>query len=405
MTSKPVPFLDLSAIHAEIQPEIDSAIRAVVETSQFVGGRSVEQFEGEWASYCGTRHAVGVSDGTAALEVSLRALDIGPGAEVIVPTNTFIATWEAVVAVGATPVPVDVDPRTLLMTAEAVDRVCTSKTAAVIVVHLFGQPVDMDAMQAVVERRGVTLIEDAAQAHGATWKGRPVGSFGTAGCFSFYPGKNLGGLGDGGAVVTNDQQLADKIRSLSNHGRSATDGQSHTAIGNNRRLDGLQAAVLSAKLPHLERWNQRRRQIAAAYHSAIADLPVRPVASAPEAVGAHHLAVIEVDSRDTIRSILADQGIGTGIHYAVPCHRQPAFAAYRFGSYPVSEKAATRILSLPIGPHMEVADVDTVATALRTALTLTRTRRSAERVLEPTAARAGGAVNAAFVPSAGGSAR
>ena len=319
-----VPFLDLAALHSEIRPVLDDAIRNVTDSNQFVGGKVVEEFEQEWADYCGTRYAVGVSDGTAALELSLRALGVGPGAEVIVPTNTFVATREAVAAVGARPVPIDVDPQTLLMNAEAVDRACSPNTAAVIVVHLFGQPVDMDVVRAVVDRRGIALIEDAAQAHGATWRGKRAGGFGDAGCFSFYPGKNLGAFGDAGAVVTNDLQIADRIRSLANHGRAPTEAQRHMLIGGNGRLDAIQAAVLSAKLPHLERWNEIRRHTADEYRATLAGLPLKQIAVSPGATGAYHLAVVEVDNRNVVRRLLAHAGIATGIHYAEPCHRQPA---------------------------------------------------------------------------------
>jgi dTDP-4-amino-4,6-dideoxygalactose transaminase len=400
--SKPIPFLDLKALHAEIRPDIDDAFRRVTDSGQFVGGEFVERFEAEWAAYCGTRYAVGVSDGTAAIELSLRALGIGPGSEVIVPTNTFVATWEAVAAAGALPVPVDVDPRTLLMTADAVDAACTEKTAAVIAVHLFGQPVDMDAMRSTADRRGIALIEDAAQAHGATWMGRRVGGFGDAGCFSFYPGKNLGAFGDAGAVATNDRQLADRIRSFGNHGRSPTEGQRHLVVGDNRRLDGLQAAILSAKLPHLDRWNRARSRAADDYRAALAGLPVTPVATATGAVSVHHLAVVELDQREAVRDALAQAGIGTGIHYAEPCHRQPAFARLVSGQFPVSERAAARILSLPMGPHVTTEQITQIANTLARALaapafgTMPTRRRRRHSLATPGAA-------AAFVPTPEGS--
>jgi dTDP-4-amino-4,6-dideoxygalactose transaminase len=366
--SNDIPFLDLATLHAEIRPDLDEAFRRVTDSGQFVGGEFVNRFEQEWADYCGTRYAVGVSDGTAAIELALKALGIGDGAEVIVPANTFIATWEAVVAAGVKPAPIDVDPQTLLMTAEAVERACTPRTAAVIVVHLYGQPVDMDAMRAVADRRGIALIEDAAQAHGATWRGKRAGSFGDAGCFSFYPGKNLGAFGDAGAVVTNDRQVADRIRSYANHGRSPTEANRHLVVGSNRRLDGIQAAILSAKLPHLERWNAGRRRVAGFYRNALSGLPVRPVSVAAGAVSVHHLAVIEVDRRDEVRAALSAAGIGTGIHYAEPCHLQPAFPEFGAMSLPVSERAAGRILSLPMGPHVTADQVNRVAGVLAEAV-------------------------------------
>jgi dTDP-4-amino-4,6-dideoxygalactose transaminase len=401
--STTIPFLDLKALHAEIRPDLDEAFRRVTESGHFVGGEFVERFEAEWAAYCGTRYAVGVSDGTAAIELSLRALGIGPGSEVIVPTNTFVATWEAVVAAGAHPVPVDVDRDTLLMTAGAVDAACSEKTAAVIVVHLFGQPADMDAMRSVADRRGIALIEDAAQAHGATWKDRRVGGFGDAGCFSFYPGKNLGAFGDAGAVVTNDRQLADRIRSFGNHGRSPTEAHRHLVVGDNRRLDGLQAAILSAKLPHLERWNRGRRRAADDYRAAMAGLPVRAVATAPGAVSAYHLAVVEIDHRDAIRDALTHAGIGTGVHYADPCHRQPAFAGLVSGHYPVSEHAAGRILSLPMGPHLSAEQIGLIASALARALTATAAGSTPMKRRRRPALAAPGAA-AAFVAAPEGSA-
>jgi dTDP-4-amino-4,6-dideoxygalactose transaminase len=379
--NSPVPFLDLQALHAEIRLELEDAFRRVWETGQFVGGQFVERFEAEWAAYCGVRHAVGVSDGTAALELTLRAFGIGPGDDVMVPVNTFIATWEAVVAVGARPVGVDVDPGTLLMSAEAVDRACTPATAAIIAVHLFGQPVNMDEMRGVATRRGLWLIEDAAQAHGATWRGKPAGSLGDAACFSFYPGKNLGAFGDAGAVVTNRADIAATVRSLSNHGRAQGAANRHDLIGSNRRLDGLQAAILSAKLPHLDRWNARRRAAARCYDEALAGLPLlRPVQVAPGAETSNHLAVVLVDRRDQVRTGLADDGIGTGVHYTVPCHLQPAFAGLNAPAFPVAERAAHLLLSLPMGPHMTADHVQQVARSLSRALEIpsVRARRTAK---------------------------
>jgi len=400
--SDTIPFLDLAGLHDEIRPELNEAIHRVTDSNQFVGGALVEKFEEEWARYCGTRYAVGVSDGTAALELSLRALGIGAGAEVVVPTNTFIATWEAVVAAGAVPVPVDVDPQTLLMTADAVDRACTPRTAAVIAVHLFGQPVDMDAMRALADRRGIALIEDAAQAHGATWNGTRTGGFGDAGCFSFYPGKNLGAFGDAGAVTTNDRQVAERIRSLANHGRALNDAQLHVLVGGNRRLDSIQAAILSAKLPHLGRWNAIRRDVADDYRAALAGLQVKSVAIAPGAASSYHLKVVEVEQRDRVRATLANAGIATGIHYAEPCHRQPAFSGFAGERFPVSEAAAGRILSLPMGPHMNTEKVQRVADALRHATMAPDESRRRVARKRPLPSPAEGAV-AAFVAAPGGS--
>ena len=258
-----ISFLDLRCHARRAPPGAGSSSgRRVVDGSAFIGGEAVDRFEAEWAAYCGTRHCVGLSDGTAALELALAALGIGPGDEVIVPANTFIATVEAVAAVGAVPVMIDVDPATLLMTGEAVRAACTPRTAAVIAVHLYGQPVDMDAIRAVAEPAGIAVIEDAAQAHGATWRGARAGSLGHVGCFSFYPGKNLGAFGDAGGVVTDDAELAQRIRCLANHGRPRGAAEQHVLMGQNHRLDGLQAAILSVKLRRLDAWNAARRRLA-----------------------------------------------------------------------------------------------------------------------------------------------
>jgi dTDP-4-amino-4,6-dideoxygalactose transaminase len=312
--------------------------------------------------------AVGLASGTAALELSLRALDIGPGDEVILPTNTFIATASAVANVGATPVFVDVDPASLLMTAGDVSAALSPRTAAVIAVHLYGQPADMDALGEVARRAGIVVIEDAAQAHGATWNGRRAGGLSTVGCFSFYPGKNLGAYGDAGAIVTNDAALADRVRSLANHGRAANDTGLHEHRGGNHRLDTLQAAVLLAKLPHLDRWNAQRRAAAERYRRLLADLPVALPAVADGASSSHHLAVIRVPERDAVRRHLAAAGIATGIHYPIPCHRQPAYAEQAERHLPVAEAAAAEILSLPMYPHLPAAAIDRVVEGLSQAV-------------------------------------
>jgi dTDP-4-amino-4,6-dideoxygalactose transaminase len=362
-----VPFLDLKAMHAEIARDLDRAWREVSHSRQFVGGEFVARFEADWAAYCGVRHCVGLANGTAALQLCLTGLGIGPGDEVIVPTNTFIATAAAVVAAGATPVFIDVGPENLLMTAAGVEAALGPRTAAVIAVHLYGHPVDMDALSQVAGRAGIAVIEDAAQAHGATWRGRRAGSLGDAGCFSFYPGKNLGAFGDAGAVVTDDVALAERIRALSNHGRGQLPYR-HDLIGTNNRLDGLQAAVLSAKVPCLDTWLERRRRAAQAYETYLAGLPVRLVQPTPGAASAHHLAVIQVPRRDELRDRLAAAGISCGIHYPIPCHRQPAFAAAAQPTLAVAERAAERILSLPMFPHLSDRQIRFIVGALREAL-------------------------------------
>jgi dTDP-4-amino-4,6-dideoxygalactose transaminase len=354
-----VPFLDIQAIHDDVGGALDKAWYDVARSGAFVGGPFVEAFEEEWARYCSARFSVGVANGTDALSLTLEAMGIGAGDEVIVPANTFIATASAVARVGATPVFVDVAPDTLLVTADYVRSAITPRTAAVIVVHLFGQPANMTDIMAVCRRAGIAVVEDAAQAHGARWKDHRVGSLGDAGCFSFYPGKNLGALGDGGAVVTNDEDLAGRIRSLGNHGRGSSK-YVHVVAGTNSRLDGLQAALLSAKLPYLDAWNEGRRRAARSYQAHLAQLSMEPVFVDPLAESVHHLLVIRSAHRDQILEGLGDAGIGCGIHYPVPCHLQEAFADRPTERLPVAEQAAREIVSLPMWPQITQQEVDVV---------------------------------------------
>jgi dTDP-4-amino-4,6-dideoxygalactose transaminase len=358
--SRSIPFLDLGAMHAPLWRELDEAVGAVTRSSAFVGGDRVAAFEDAWARYCGSDHAVGVANGTDALALALRALGIGTGDEILLPTNTFVATAEAVLAAGADPVFVDVDPETLLIDLVEVEASIGPRTAAVIPVHLFGQPVDMDAVERMARRHGLAVVEDAAQAHGATWRGRPVGSFGDAGCFSFYPGKNLGAFGDGGAVVTGDGAVADRIRSLADHGRSAESKHRHEHVGTNSRLDGLQAAVLRVKLDHLDRWTAQRRRAHDDYEASLRELPVAQVSLADHAASAHHLEVVRVARRDDVARSLAEGGVTTGVHYPVPCHLQPALSDWYRRPLPVAEKAAEEILSLPMFPTITRGQVDQV---------------------------------------------
>jgi dTDP-4-amino-4,6-dideoxygalactose transaminase len=355
-----IPLFELSKLHAEMADEVEQAWQQVRQAGAFVGGEFVERFEAEWADYCGARHCIGVANGTDALELCLTALGIGRGDEVIVPANTFIATAEAVANVGATPVFVDVDRATLVMTAAGVEAAITPLTAAVIVVHLYGLPADMDAIRRVASGAAIRVLEDAAQAHGARWRGRPVGGLSDAGCFSFYPSKNLGAWGDGGAVVTQDGALAERVRCLSDHGRTASARDRHQAGGRNSRLDGIQAAILSAKLRRLDGWVERRRRVARAYRAALAGLPVALQQEPPEAVHSYHLAVLRTPHRDHLRRHLAAAGIGTGIHYPVPCHRQPGFASEHQATLRVPERAAEEILSIPMYPHLSDEDVSRI---------------------------------------------
>ena len=366
--SRGVPFTDLTAMTRDIRPAVDRAWADLLNSSRFVGGAAVEDFERAWASYCGAPEAVGVGNGTDALLLTLMALGIGAGDDVIVPANTFIASAEAVVLAGAAPRFADVSPDTLLLTPAQLEAAITPRTAAVIVVHLYGQMPDMDALQHVAERAGIVLIEDAAQAHGASWRGRRAGSIGRAGCFSFYPAKNLGAFGDAGAVVTADTELADRIRSLRDHGRAPCSRYQYELIGTNSRLDALQAMVLTAKLARLDAWTEARRSIAARYRAVLGDGPARLVAEQPGSRGAYHLAVALVPGRARVRRQLEAAGIETQIHYPVPCHRQAPYRRFATAPLPVAERAAGEILSLPIFPHMGDGQAALVCDTVRDAL-------------------------------------
>lgn len=363
-----IQVFELSCLHADVIAQLDQAWQQVSRSGRFVGGEFVERFEAEWAEYCGTPYCVGVANGTDALELCLTALGVGRGDEVIVPANTFIGTVEAVGAVGARPVFIDVDPSTLLITASHVQSAITVRTAAVIAVHLYGQPVDMDAIRRVTSAAGIAVIEDAAQAHGAKWDGRPVGGLSEAGCFSFYPSKNLGAFGDAGAVVTQDYALAERIRRLSDHGRSSSSRDHHEIRGRNSRLDSLQAALLSVKLKRLDDWISKRRRAARRYDAVLANTPVTLQGTAPRAFHSYHLAVVRTPHRDMLRRRLAAEGIATGVHYSVPCHRQAAFAIPYTPILPVAERAAEEILSLPMFPHLKESDIRRIAEVIEQTL-------------------------------------
>lgn len=360
-----VPFLDLKAPHIELKDSLDSAYSRVCESGWYILGTEVRHFEQEFATYCEAEHSVGVGNGLEALHLILRAYNVGAGDEVIVPSNTYIATWLAVTYTGALPVPVEPDPHTFNLDAERIEAAITSKTKAIIAVHLYGQPADMDAINAIARKHGLKVIEDAAQAHGARYKGRRVGSLGDAAGFSFYPGKNLGALGDGGAVTTNDAGFAARIRELGNYGSSV---KYHNKVkGFNSRLDELQAAFLREKLKVLDTWNQRRIAIADIYLAAIEQtnltLPHVPDWASP----VWHLFVIRQPQRDALQRFLADQGIGAMIHYPIPPHLQPAYAelGYAEGSFPIAEVIHREVLSLPMGPHLSVEQADSIITALK----------------------------------------
>jgi dTDP-4-amino-4,6-dideoxygalactose transaminase len=361
--------VDLQAQYASIRHEIEPAMAAVLERCDFVLGEAVESLEVNFAAYCEAPHAVGVDSGISALELILRAWDIGPGDEVITATNSFIASASAISFTGATPVLVDVCPDTYLMTADAVERAITPRTKAIMPVHLYGQAVDMDAIMAVAEAHDLRVVEDACQAHGARYKGRRVGSLGHAAAFSFYPGKNLGAYGDGGMVVTRSAALSERVRELRNYGQR--EKYCHVSLAYNRRLDTLQAAVVDVKLRHLDRWNARRAAIADRYRSRLGGLPIGLPKAANGRTHVYHLFVIQIDDRDEVLACLKEAGIGAGIHYPIPIHCQPAYndLGYTSGTFPVAEAAAARLLSLPVYPEMTDEQVDTVADVLRRMMT------------------------------------
>ena len=363
---EPVPFLDLAGVNGALRTEFERAYSAVLEHGRFIGGPEVGQFEAEFADYCQARECVGVGNGTDALELILAGLGIGPGDEVIVPANTFIATVEAICYVGARPRFVDVLPDTLLLDPEAADAAVNKNTAAIIGVHLFGQMVDIDRVLEVAQKHGLAFVEDAAQAHGARFSGQRAGSVGVAAGFSFYPGKNLGALGDGGAVVTQDTALAAKIRRLADHGRSADSRFHHDLRGRNSRLDSVQAAMLSLKLRGLDQGNAGRVR---AWEQYVEQLPAaaRPVSRHPKAEAVYHLAVVEVEDREKVCEALTAAGIGWGLHYPVPCHLDAAYAELSTERLPVAERAADRILSLPMSPTLSERQIARVCEVLHKA--------------------------------------
>jgi len=361
-TTTRIPFVNLRRQYVALKPRIDAAIESVLTRSAYVGGEDVDDFQRWFAGYCGVRHALGVSSGTRALELVLRGLQIGQGDEVITTANTFIATASAIVAAGATPVLVDAEESSGNIAPALVERAVTPKTKAIIPVHLYGRPAAMREILDVAERRRLAVIEDAAQAHGAKYRGARAGSLGTAGCFSFYPTKNLGAFGDGGLVTTSDDALASNVALLRDHGRVSK--YEHDVVGYTARLDSLQAAILRVQGDALDEWNARRRQVAAWYTQALPSSISCPKDD-PQDESVYHLFVVRVPKRDEFCAHLESRGIATGVHYPVPVHLQPAFRGlgYSVGDFPVTERLTSEIVSLPMHPFLEQADVQYVAAA------------------------------------------
>lgn len=362
-----IPFLDLKAPHVELREELNAAIARVVDSGWYILGPEVDAFEAEYAAYCDAHHCVGLANGLDALHLALRAMDVGPGDEVIVPSNTYIATWLAVSQCGATPVPVEPDVRTYNIDPSLIEVAITSRTKVILPVHLYGQPADMDPILTIARRHGLRVLEDGAQAHGARYKGQRIGAHGDAVTWSFYPGKNLGALGDGGAVTTNDPELADRIRVLRNYGSRVK--YVNEVQGYNSRLDPLQAAVLRVKLAHLDAWNARRADVAAAYLKSMGGsglvLPHVPDWAAP----AWHLFVVRHPHRDALQQRLSEAGVGTLIHYPIPPHKQAAYADSGFApeAFPLASRMADELLSLPMGPHLSSESANHVVNAVRSA--------------------------------------
>ncbi len=371
----PIPFLDLKAHHAPLRDELNAAIQEVVDANAFAGGPFVTRFEESFAAYCGTRACIGVGNGTDALWMALLGLGIGRGDEVITVPSTFMATAEAITYSGATPVFVDIDERTYNMDPALVERAITPRTKAIIPVHLFGQSADMDPILAIAKAHGLYVVEDACQAHGAEYKGRKAGTLGDAGCFSFYPGKNLGAFGEAGAVVTNRDDLKEKIQMFRDHGQAKK--YFHRYIGWNGRMDGIQGAVLQVKLKYLDRNNTARRALAQQYDRELQ--PVKAVVTPVEAAYArhvYHLYAVRVADRDQVLAALAAKGIACGIHYPIPVHLQEAYndLGYARGSFPVAEACADQFLSLPMFPELTSSQVSAVTQALAEVLAATPAR-------------------------------
>jgi dTDP-4-amino-4,6-dideoxygalactose transaminase len=360
-----IPFLDLGAAYKELKNDIDASIQRVLDSGWYILGPEVEAFEGEWAEYCDAAHSVGLANGLDALILALRALEVGPGDEVIVPSNTYIATWLAVSAVGAIPVPVEPDPITYNIDPSLIESAITPNTRVILPVHLYGQPSDLDPILSLAHKHRLRVVEDAAQCHGARYKGKRIGGHGDVVCWSFYPGKNLGALGDGGAITTNNGELAESVRVLRNYGSRVK--YVNEVKGSNSRLDPVQAAVLRVKLNHLDDWNTRRAGIAARYSRELAGsgiiTPTVPDWTDP----AWHLYVVQHTERDGLQKKLNENGVSTLIHYPIPPHLQQAYVGAKFntGRFPIAESAAKQMLSLPMGPHLSDQDVSSVIHAIK----------------------------------------
>jgi len=362
-----VPFVDLARLHEPLWPQLQEAMAAVVRRNAFILGEEVAQFERAFAAYCEARYCVGLDNGSSALELALRAWGIGEGDDVITAPNSFIATASAIAVTGARPVFVDIDPRTYTLDVSQLEAAITPRTKALIPVHLYGQPADMDPLMDIARRHGLYVLEDACQAHGARYKGRRVGSLGDAAAFSFYPAKNLGCFGDGGALTTNDAALAERVAQLRHYGQRKK--YEHIFLAYNRRLDTLQAAVLNVKLPHLEQWNAARRRLAARYTELLADVVQTPVV-ADYAEHVFHLYVVRVPQRERVAARLKEAGIDTGQHYPIPIHLQEAYRylGYEPGAFPEAERACQEALSLPMFPGLTEEEMENVAAALKKAL-------------------------------------
>lgn len=360
-----IRFVDLERQYLSIREEIDATVLDAIASTQYILGEELTRFEEEFASYCEVAHCVGVGSGAAAIELALEALGVSGGDEVIVPANTFFGTVLPVLRLGATPVLVDCDEDTATIDPHGVAAAIGPHTRAVIAVHLYGQPADVDRLQEACDANGIALVEDACQAHGARYKGRRTGSLGRIAAFSFYPSKNLGAYGDGGAVATDDDHLAERIRILRNVGQA--DKYRHVTTGSNQRLDTIQAAVLRVKLAHLDRWNELRASNATAYRELLAGTSVRTPATARWAEHVWHLYVVRAARRDDLQAALEAQGIGTGLHYRLPLHLQPALAhlGHAAGDFPVTEAWADELLSLPMFPELDNAEIERVALAVK----------------------------------------